>query len=100
MKRFWTLLLVTVVSVDVWSQTIVNIYEAASAVKDKGLASMPRGHYSATCLYSSIAELYLAEKNPEDLREVEEIIADIASGKITISSSNIISYQIGGQVAE
>ena len=99
MKRFWTLLLVTVVSVDVWSQTTVNIYEAASAVKDKGLASMPRGHYSATCLYSSIAELYLAEKNPDDLREVEGIIEDIASGKIKISSSNIISYQIGGQTA-
>jgi len=78
MKRFLILLLVACFSVSAWSQTKVNIYEAASAVKDKGLASMPRGHYSATCLYSSMAELYLAEKNPEDLREVEEIIGDIA----------------------
>ena len=77
----------------------VNIYEVASAVKERGLSSMPAGHYSATCLYAAMAELYLSGKNPDDLAQLEGIMGRIASGEIEIVSSNVISYGIGGQAA-
>ena len=77
----------------------IKIYETACTVKEKGLSSMPAGHYSATCLYAAMAELYLTAKNPSDLEQLEIIMGRIASGDIEIQSSNIISYGIGGQAA-
>lgn len=99
MKRVLMLFLAVFATMNVHSQITVDIYETASAVKDKGLTIMPRGHYSATCLYAAMAELYLAGKNADDLHELESIMSDIAAGKINISSANVISYGIGGQAS-